>query len=110
VESDVPNYPNKDIENIAATANGLHASATELHAGLTELRALLGSGELPTTLDDVDATAQRAVDHTAARLEAVIDHATVRAIQLVVAVLACVVVYRAGRAFVGSRRRGTAAR
>jgi hypothetical protein len=74
----------------------MRASAIELHASITELRALLGSGELPTTLGDVNATAQRAVDHSAARLEAVIDHATVRAIQFAVAVLVCVVAYRAG--------------
>lgn len=83
-----------DILDYAKTADALTKTAGELRAVLSEFRGLVGSDDVPKTLENIDSAAKAAIDHTGARAVDLTDHAFWRAVQLIGVVLLAALVYR----------------
>ncbi len=82
--------PDPNIENLVRVTQNTTAMAKELNETLGQLRQILdGKG-----IDQLNANAQRTVDHTTAQLGDVIDHATWRGAQLAIGIAVLVLVYR----------------
>jgi len=82
--------PDPNIENLVKVTQNATAMATQLNETLGQLRQVLeGKG-----IDQLNANAQRTVDHTTAQLGDVIDHATWRGAQLAIAIAVLAVLYR----------------
>ena len=92
--------PDRDLENLARTAEGISAAGEKLHAAIVELRATLDSGTLPGTLGEVDTTARGTVDYTTERLAELVDLITLRVAQLVGAIVVATLLYRFLRRYV----------
>jgi hypothetical protein len=82
--------PDPNIENLVRVTQNTTAMATQLNETLGQLRQVLeGKG-----IDQLNANAQRTVDHTTAQLSDVIDHATWRGAQLAIGIAVLALVYR----------------
>ncbi len=82
--------PDPNIENLVRMTENTTAMAKELNETLVQLRQILeGKG-----IDQLNANAQRTVDHTTAQLGDVIDHATWRGVQLAIAIAVLALLYR----------------
>ena len=81
----------------AATGRGCcrsGASAVELKAMFVEFRELIASPELSAQLSEMDQTARGTVDHTNLQMQDLVDHATLRLMQVVAAILLAGLMYR----------------
>ncbi len=82
--------PDPNIENLVRVTENTANMAKELNETLVQLREVLeGKG-----MDQLNANAQRTVDHTTAQLGDVIDRATWRGVQLAVAIAVLALAYR----------------
>jgi hypothetical protein len=82
--------PDPNIENLVKVTENATAMAAQLNETLGQLRQVLeGKG-----IDQLNANAQRTVDHTTAQLGDVIDHATWRGAQLAIAIAVVAFLYR----------------
>jgi hypothetical protein len=104
-----PNAPPREgpdtLMKLVRTAEGLHLSAVELKAMFIEFRDLVGSDDLMTGLTEMDQTARGTVDHTTVQMESLVDHATVRIIQIVLVVLCAGLLYRFAAPRLSRRKR-----
>lgn len=82
--------PDPNIVNLVRTAEATGNMARQLHETLTELRGILEG----KAMDRLNANARGTLDHTAVRMEAVIDHAAWRGAQLAVAIAVLALLYR----------------
>jgi hypothetical protein len=83
-----------EINDYTRSFQEASTAAVELRSTLAEIRGLIQTDEVADRLDDVDAAARSAVDHTATRAEDLTDHLTWRAILLVAVILAAALIYR----------------
>ena len=92
-----PNVPSKDPDTLLKlmrTAEGLAVSAVELQAMFREVREMIASPQLSTQIGEFDKTARGTVDHTNLQMQELVDHATLRLMQVVGAILLAGLVYR----------------
>ena len=88
-----------DVNDYRRTAEALTESAKELQALLADRRGLAGSGAATAKIEEISGEWRKLLDESRATADGITDHATWRAIQVAVLVLAIVAVYRivAGR-------------
>lgn len=92
-----PNVPSKNPDTLLKlmrTAEGLAVSAVELKEMFREFREMVASPELSAQFDDFDKTARGTVDHTNLQMQDLVDHATLRLMQVVGVILLAGLFYR----------------
>jgi uncharacterized protein YoxC len=82
--------PDPNIENLVRVAEETGKMAGQLQETLVELRGILEG----KAMDQINANARGTLDHTAARLDAVIDHAAWRGAQLAIGIAVLALLYR----------------
>ncbi len=100
VIEDLNGDPNKPPRNpdtllkLMRTAEGLAVSAVELKAMFVEFRELIASPDLTAQLGEMDQTARGTVDYTNLQMQDLVDHATLRLMQVLAAILLAGLMYR----------------
>jgi hypothetical protein len=92
-----PNVPPRDpdtLMKLMRTAEGLAVSAVELQSMFREVREMIASPELSSRFGDLDKTARGTVDYTNLQMQDLVDHATLRLLQVVGAILLAGLFYR----------------
>ncbi|MCK6459027.1 MAG: hypothetical protein L6Q95_03945 [Planctomycetes bacterium] len=82
--------PDQNIENLVRVAQETGKMAAQLDDTLSQLRGILEG----KAMDQLNANARGTLDHTAARLDAVIDHAAWRGAQLAIGIAILAFIYR----------------
>ncbi len=88
-----PRKPDTLIK-LMRTAEGLAVSAVELKELFREFREIVASPELSARFDSIDQTARGTIDHTNLQMQDLVDHATLRLMQVIAASLLAGLVYR----------------
>jgi hypothetical protein len=91
--------PDPNIVNLIRVAEETGKMSAQLHATLAELKGILEG----KAMDQLNANARGTLDHTADRLDAVIDHAAWRGVHLAVGIAVLALLYRLVAARVGRR-------
>jgi hypothetical protein len=82
--------PDPNIENLVRVAEETGKMAAQLQQTLVELRGILEG----KAMDQLNANARGTLDHTATRLDAVVDHAAWRGAQLAIGIAVLAFIYR----------------
>lgn len=86
-EADTESRP-FDVTEYTAAAAQIEKASDEIRALLEDIKEFGGSPELDQTLGDVQGRTRDTVDHTSDQARSLVDHITVRAIQVVAVLLA----------------------